>query len=132
MKTELVLGKIVTGLGKGSQFTQLDWVRKAFQENLGINPFPGTLNVLVTDELSKEKRSLIRKLPGILLQPKRPDWCDARCFFSTIEDKIEAAVILPQVKDYPADQIELISALPIRETLGFGDKQEISIKVLLE
>ena len=132
MRTELVFGKIVTGLGKGAQFTQLDWARKAFEKNLGIDPFPGTLNVLITDQISKEKWSFIRHLPGILLQPHRPEWCDARCFLSTIEDSIDAAIILPEVKIYPADQIELISALPIRETLGLGDGQVISIKVFLE
>ena len=132
MRTELVFGKIVTGLGKGAQFTQLDWARKAFEKNLGIDPFPGTLNALITDEISKEKWSFISHLPGILLQPHRPEWCDARCFLSTIEDRIDAAIILPEVKSYPADQIELISALPIRETLGLGDGQVISIKVFLE
>ena len=132
MRTELVFGRIVTGLGKGAQFTQLDWARKAFEKNLGIDPFPGTLNALITDEISKEKWSLIRHLPGILLQPHRPEWCVARCFLSTIQDRIDAAIILPEVKSYPADQIELISALPIRETLGLGDGQVISIKVFLE
>ena len=83
-------------------------------------------------DISKEKWSFIRHLPGILLQPHRPEWCDARCFLSTIEDRIDAAIILPEVKNYPADQIELISALPIRETLGLGDGQVISIKVFLE
>ena len=71
-------------------------------------------------------------LPGILLQPHRPDWCDARCFLSTIEESIEAAIILPQIKDYPPDQIELISVLPIRDTLGIRDEQVISIKIFLE
>ena len=132
MRTESVLGKIVTGLGKGSEYTQLDWARKAFHKNLGIDPFPGTLNALVTDEISKKKWSWIRNLPGILLQPHRPDWCDARCFLSTIEERIEAAIILPQIKDYPPDQIELISVLPIRDTLGIRDEQVISIKIFLE
>ncbi|HXV99308.1 MAG TPA: DUF120 domain-containing protein, partial [Anaerolineae bacterium] len=38
-------GQVVTGLGQGAGFTQLDWAREQFIEKLGIDPYPGTLNL---------------------------------------------------------------------------------------
>ena len=75
---------------------------------------------------------LDQKFTGNFVAATSPDWCDARCFLSTIEERIAAAIILPQIKDYPPDQIELISVLPIRDTLGIRDEQVISIKIFLE
>jgi CTP-dependent riboflavin kinase len=41
----ILAGQVVTGRGQGATFTQLDWAREQFITKLGIDPFPGTLNL---------------------------------------------------------------------------------------
>ena len=43
----MIQGIIVSGRGEGAGFTQLDWVRRQFIEQLGIDPHPGTLNLIL-------------------------------------------------------------------------------------
>ena len=43
-------GEIVSGLGKGSYFLSQEFYTKEFEKNLGFIPYPGTLNVIVSEE----------------------------------------------------------------------------------
>ena len=47
MPGTLIRGRLVGGIGLGRHFTRLDWARRQFIDKLGIDPFPGTLNVRV-------------------------------------------------------------------------------------
>ena len=47
--TETLLGRLATGIGQGKHFTRLDWAREQFMDRVGIDPYPGTINVIVDD-----------------------------------------------------------------------------------
>ena len=49
MNAETLLGRLATGIGQGEHFTQLDWARAQFIDRLGIDPYPGTVNMIVDD-----------------------------------------------------------------------------------
>ena len=40
-----LIGRVATGVGQGQGFTGMDWVRDAFRQHLGIEVYPGTLNL---------------------------------------------------------------------------------------
>ena len=61
--------------------------------------------------------------------PARPDWCSSRCFLACIAGAIDAAIVLPDIESYPADKIELIAAVNVRDTLGIVDGDRVSIEV---
>ena len=128
-----IRGELATGVGQATGFTQLDWARAAFIEQLGIDPFPGTLNLIVKNPADFAVWSRVRNGEAIVVRPPRTDWCDARCFPARIDrpgfEPIEAAIVLPDVDSYAADQIELIAAVGIRATLGIEDGDPISIQV---
>ena len=42
-------GQLRTGIGQGKHFTGLEWARLQFMEKLGIDPLPGTINLIVDD-----------------------------------------------------------------------------------
>jgi HAD superfamily hydrolase (TIGR01509 family) len=121
-------GRVVTGVGQGAGFTQLDWAVEQFVAECGIDPYPGTLNVVVTDERDVATWSAIRDRQGIRLRAAEPNACDSRLFPVRIGDRFPAAVVLPEVPGYPEDQIEIIAALPLRQHLAVadGDRVEIS------
>ena len=47
-------GEVKSGLGKGSYFMSQEFYSNEFRKNLGFVPFPGTLNVVVSDEYLDE------------------------------------------------------------------------------
>ena len=50
MKSSIAIkGRITEGLKEASFFTCLPWVREQFITKLGIDPYPGTLNLDIID-----------------------------------------------------------------------------------
>lgn len=116
-------GRVATGSGQGRHFTQLEWARRQFVQKLGIDPFPGTLNLMLEDPQSIDVWHRLRKTPGVRIENSNdgPNDCDGRCYSVTIEGRIAAAIVLPEVAGYSPAQIELIAPVGLREALGVED-----------
>lgn len=82
-------------MGEGAKFTQIDWVRRQFIDKLGIDPYPGTLNLKIIDKDSLENLKALRILPGIEIKPDNPSFCIGRCYHVMIEGKIKGAIVIP-------------------------------------
>jgi CTP-dependent riboflavin kinase len=129
MEHQKISGTLATGLGQATGFTSLDWARDAFRNHLGIDPFPGTVNMILTDEDDRAAWLYVKTWSGIIIPPPRPDWCSSRCYRARINEQIEAAIVLPEIDGYPEHQIELIAAIPVRETLSLTDGDPLAIDV---
>src|ERR1035437_6454178 len=57
-------GRVAGGLGRGAQFLALEWVRRELQRKIGLDPFLGTLNLLIPKdrwlELHARRQSFIK------------------------------------------------------------------------
>jgi len=129
MGTENLTGAIVTGLGRAAGFTEIHWARVAFSELLGCNPFPGTVNVILSSEKDLKTWGRVKSLPGKLLKPPNADWCNSLCYRAKISGRIAAAIVLPDVKDYPVDQLELVASVNVREALSLKDGDAVEIEI---
>ena len=133
MAITTITGNLATGLGKAMGFTELDWAKAAFIDRLGIDPFLGTVNLIVGTDVDRAAWSRVKEGDAIVISPPRTDWCDALCYLASIEagdgKRIEAAIVLPDVEGYAADQIELIAPVGIREALNLADGDAITIHV---
>ena len=129
MRSEFLTGEIVTGLGKAAGFTEIKWAKLAFNELLGCDPFPGTFNVTLSSEKDLKTWGRVKHLPEKLLRPPNPDWCNSLCYKAKIAGRITAAIILPEVKDYPVDQLELVASVNVRETLSLEDGDAVEIEI---
>jgi len=130
METAVTIeAELVTGLGEAAGFTSLDWARTAFRDAVGIDPYPGTVNLAPRSRVARAGWDAVRARPGIALPAPRPDWCDARLYRARIADRIEAAVVVPELDDYPDDRIELIASLGVRAALGLADGDLVSIEI---
>jgi len=125
-------GELVTGLGEAAGFTSLDWARDAFRAAVGIDPFPGTINLKPVDAAARSAWDAVRAGAGIAMPAPRPDWCDARCYRAVIAGRIDAAIVVPEIENYPDDQIELIAAIGVRAALAIADGDRVSIEVFPE
>src|SRR5918994_4141036 len=43
-------GNVISGMGEGAYYMSLEGYRRQFREKLGYEPYPGTLNVRLTDQ----------------------------------------------------------------------------------
>ena len=128
---ERLAGRLATGIGRGKTFTQLDWARRQFSEKLGIDPFPGTLNVIVDDPDSMPVWVRLKRTEGVRMENPNngPHDCDAKCWSVSIGGKIEGAIVFPLVENYPPAQIELIAEIGVREALGIEDGDTVALTV---
>ena len=122
-------GELVSGKGEGAFFTRTDWARSAFQELVGIDPWPGTLNLRINDAGSLAIWAEVKAAAGVILRAPDPSWCDGRCYSALVGAQERAAIVVPGVSDYPADQVEIIAAVNLRQALVIKDGDMVKVAV---
>ena len=126
----VVKGRIVTGIGVGSRFIGMEWVREQILEKLGFDPYVGTLNVRMDEETSRRYHSLLEGREGIPLEPLDERYHRGKCYRSRINDRVDGAIVVPIVPDYPVDLLEVIAPVNLRERLGLQDGSEVTVEML--
>lgn len=126
----VVKGQIVTGIGVGSRFIGMEWVREQILEKLGFDPYLGTLNVRMDEETSRRYHSLLEGREGIPIEPLDERYYRGKCYRSRINDRVDGAIVVPIVPDYPADLVEMVAPVNLRERLGLRDGSEVTVEIL--
>jgi CTP-dependent riboflavin kinase len=128
---EKIRGLLTSGAGKGQHFTQIDWARRQFIDKLGIDPFPGTVNLTVDGPESISVWDRIKSTPGMRIDNPNdgPNDCNARCYQVSIEGRLDAAIILPEVANYSTNRIEVIAPVRVRDALGINDGDSLTLEV---
>jgi len=128
---EKIRGLLTSGVGKGQHFTQVDWACRQFIDKLGIDPFPGTVNLTVDGPVSIFVWDRIKDTPGVRIDNPNghPDDCNARCYPVSIEGRLDAAIVLPEVANYSTNRIELIAPVNVRDVLGISDGDSLILEV---
>lgn len=122
-------GIVTTGKGEAGRFTTIDWVQRELQEKLKITPVPGTLNLrIVPADLLRLVG--LKMLDWVSIETTDRSFCTARGYPVTVGGKIYGAIIQPETADYPADQVEIVSAKSIRSELGLKDGDTVEIEAL--
>ena len=120
------------GLGEGQRFVALDWVRRRFRDLLGIDPYPGTVNLRLAAEADRGAWTRLRSAPGIPFPPEG-GFCAATCYRATIlgatGQAIPAAIVVPHVSAYPAHKLELVAAVNVRGALGLQAGDPLTVHV---
>lgn len=116
-----ISGKLVSGIGKGALFTELDWAKNQFIEKLGIDPFPGTLNLQLDIEKIDAAWRELDESDSYIIHCLNADSCDARCYPVFINGQYTGAIVVPLVDNYPRDKLEIISPISLRDMLSVQD-----------
>jgi CTP-dependent riboflavin kinase len=129
-------GRLVGGQGVAKQFTREPWVREGFMNAVGIDPFPGTLNLAVADSAERTHWIELRGRGGILMPAPNENFCDGRLFRAVVVApgsgrSAEGAVVVPMVPGYPEEQLELISVVGLRDALGVADGAALTVRIAL-
>ena len=129
MTKELVLkGNVFSGNKRGKLFVDLPWVKKQINEKLGFNPYTGTLNLHVTTKTAFDR---LHEADGIIIVPEE-GYFEGKCFKALVNGKVEGAVVLPDVPDYPSDLLEILAPVNLRKTFELKDGMEVEVTIRLE
>ena len=126
----VVKGQIVTGIGVGNRFIGMEWVREQILEKLGFDPYLGTLNLRMDEENSRRYHSILEGREGIPIKPLDERYYRGKCYRSRINDRVDGAIVVPNVPDYPADLMELIAPVNLRERFGLQHGGEVTVEIL--
>jgi riboflavin kinase len=119
-------GKVFTGEGNGKKFLSLPWVKQQIEETLGFTPFLGTLNLKLTRQ-SVSLRKQLENAKTIRICP--PEGYCLGLLFKAVIGNEKCAAILPQVKDYPENVLEIISPVNLRAMLSLSDDDSVTVTV---
>lgn len=127
-------GNVVSGMGEGAYYMSLDGYKKQFKEKLSYEPYPGTLNVRLTDQLYMTARRELGRYPSIFLEgfsdgARTYGW--VKCYRATINGTIDAAVLVLERTHYDDSMLEVIAPLSIKDAAGIknGDRVKVQVRV---
>ena len=119
-------GEVTTGLGKAAYFLSQDFYTKEFKKNLGFIPYPGTLNVVVSDKHLDEINKIKINCQNLI----KPDegFGAVNYIEAILNDKIKGAIVLPAKTTHDENYLEFISENRLRDELGLVDGDTVSLE----
>ena len=123
-------GRVVTGTGQAAGFTELTHAKQQFLEKLGIDAWPGTLNIKIDDKRTLSNWQSLRDRHGIGINSPDGNNCDARSYPVHINRRVTGAIIFPQINGYPEDQVEVITSVSLRRHLSLDDGDRLRLDVI--
>ncbi len=143
-KRVIFKGKIVTGMGEGSYYMSKKGYKDQFREKLGYEPFPGTLNVKLEEQIYKDTKREITSYPSIYIHGFKDEnrtfgW--VKCYPTILipgnkenyeKMEIESSILLLERTHHNNSLVEVISPVCIKETASLknGDIVTIELKDL--
>ncbi len=121
-------GHVITGLGEGQYYISKDGYMDQFRDKLDFQPFPGTLNIRLTEQSSQVRGILGTMKPLIIhgFNNGERSFGGGKCYPIEIGG-VKGAVIIPERTHYPDDLLEIISPVKLRKALNIDDGDEVRI-----
>ncbi|MDQ3854252.1 MAG: CTP-dependent riboflavin kinase [Thermoproteota archaeon] len=129
-------GNVISGMGEGAYYMSLEGYRRQFREKLGYEPYPGTLNVRLSDRIYMNGRLELGKHPSIFINgfsdgTRTYGW--VKCYRATINDRAidNAAVLVLERTHYDDSMLEVIAPVSIKQAAGIKNGDRIKVQVRL-
>jgi riboflavin kinase len=125
MNFNKIHGKVTAGLGEGRYYISVEGYKNQFIQKLGFEPYPGTLNLRLTEPLPLMRTSAGSiRIEGFMDENRTFGGC--RCYPVKING-IRGAIIRPERSSYPADLVEVIAPVNLREMLCLSDGDVVEV-----
>jgi riboflavin kinase len=129
-------GHVTSGMGEGRHYISLPGYARQFEERLGYEPYPGTLNVDLTERAVRDRSALdaLDAIPIDGWEGEDRTYGPAACYPAIVENGAgdaygDAHAIVPERTHHDETQLELIAPDELRAELGLEDDDEVSIRV---
>ena len=126
-------GTVFTGLGEGAYYIAKDYYRKQFQEKLGFDPYPGTLNLRLTSDYDIKTRTELETYPAIEVEGfKNEDrtFGLVKCYPVMIDNKVKGALLSALRTHYDVSVLEIIAPVCLRKHLNLKDGNKVKIETI--
>ena len=119
-------GEVTTGLGKAAFFLSQDFYVENFIKNCGFKPFPGTLNVIVSDKYLNDINEVKDSCENII----EPDegFGAVKYIKAILNDEINGAIVFPAKTEHTENYLEFIAEEKLRDKLSLKDGDIVSIE----
>jgi CTP-dependent riboflavin kinase len=132
-------GTVQSGFGTGEYYVQLPHYFKGFTKLLHKPPYPGTLNVLFTEDDYSNLNKILKSIDPIVISGKKDandgTWriaCYCTSVWTNDEDKKVRALLLRFSRpDHEKEIIEFVSAYHLREKFQLEDNNLIRFHLIL-
>lgn len=127
-------GKVVSGMGEGAYYMSLEGYKTQFMEKLGYQPYPGTLNVKLSEQLLTNSRHDIDRSSHIYIDgfndgSRTYGW--VKCYPADINDGAiaDSAILVLERTHYDNSLLEVIAPVCIKDYLGIRNGDKVKIRV---
>jgi riboflavin kinase len=119
-------GEVTTGLGKAAYFLSQEFYTKEFKKNLGFVPYPGTLNVIVSEEYLDEINETKNSCENLI----KPDegFGAVKFIEAKLNDEIDGAIVFPAKTTHEENYLEFIAEIRLRDELDLNDGDTVSLE----
>ncbi len=119
-------GEVATGLGKASYFLSQEFYTKEFKKNLGFIPYPGTLNVVVSENHLDEINEIKNSCENII----KPDeeFGAVKYIEAVLNDEVNGAIVFPAKTTHEENYLEFIAENKLKDELGLEDGDMVSLE----
>ncbi|MBR3113017.1 MAG: DUF120 domain-containing protein [Methanobrevibacter sp.] len=119
-------GEVTTGLGKAAYFLSQEFYTREFERNLGFVPFPGTLNVVVSDDYLDEINEIKNNCQNLI----KPDegFGAVKYIRAKLCDEINGAIVFPAKTTHEENYLEFIAENKLRDHLNLKDGDIVSLE----
>ena len=119
------MGKIVSGMGKGTFFMSQDFYKAQFQEKVHFTPFEGTLNLKIDSNSINSMKTLPKNIFGLIHGEGK--FGDVKYIEANINNEIRGALVFPAKSEHNEDVLEFITDKNLRKQFQFMDGDEVTI-----
>ena len=127
-------GILFSGMGEGAYYVTKEGYRKQFLEKLGFDPYPGTLNIKLTNEYDLNALSELEAYHAVELEGFENEsrtFGPVKCYPAIINNKVKGAVIYALRSHYGSSVLEIISETYLRRKLNLKDGNKIKVEILI-
>ena len=119
-------GEVTTGLGKAAYFLSQEFYTNEFEKNLGFIPYPGTLNVVVSEDYLDEINSIKDNCQNLI----KPDegFGAVKYIEALLNNQIKGAIVFPAKTTHEEHYLEFISQNKLRDELGLEDGDIVNLE----
>lgn len=120
-------GTVTSGQGKGAYFMSLPVYKTQFEKQLNFVPFPGTLNIKISEgaidtihQMDEDKLKIVKG---------KENFGDVLLVKATLNDKIDGAIVFPKKTTHGENILEFITSKNLKETYGIKDGDSVNITI---